>query len=71
MDLLVTANDKNDCWIEGHSIKIQNITEFNSQLSAVCDRVYHKSPKIWNELINRRQLTSQGAKARRELIEAI
>ena len=65
------ANDKNDCWIEGKQITIKNITEFNSQLSAVCDRIYHKSPKIWNELINRRQLTSQGAKARRELIEAL
>ena len=65
------ANERNDCWIEGKQIKIKNITEFNSQLSAVCDLTYHKSPKIWNELINRRQLTSQGAKARRELIEAL
>jgi hypothetical protein len=39
------------------------------RLCAACysDRIYHKSPKIWNELINRRQLTSQGAKARLEL----
>ena len=65
------TDEKNDCWIEGEQIKIQNITEFNSHLSTVCDRIYHKSPKIWNELINRRQLTSQGAKARRELIEAL
>ena len=70
-DSFELANDKNDCWIEGKQIKIKNITEFNSQLSTVCDRIYHKSPKIWNELINRRQLTSQGAKARRELIEAL
>lgn len=70
-DSFELANDKNDCWIEGKQIKVKNITEFNSQLSAVCDRIYHKSPKIWNELINRRQLTSQGAKARRELIEAL
>ena len=70
-DSFELANDKNDCWIEGQQVKIKNITEFNSQLSAVCDRIYHKSPKIWNELINRRQLTSQGAKARRELIEAL
>ncbi|WP_414564228.1 MULTISPECIES: hypothetical protein [unclassified Anabaena] len=26
---------------------------------------------MWNELINRRDLTSQGAKARRELIQAM
>ena len=70
-DSFELANDKNDCWIEGKQETIKNVTEFNSQLSAVCDRVYHKSPKIWNELINRRQLTSQGAKARRELIEAL
>ncbi|MEM9510695.1 MAG: hypothetical protein AAGA16_23925, partial [Cyanobacteria bacterium P01_E01_bin.35] len=70
-DSFELANDKNDCWIEGQQIKIKNITEFNSQLSAVCDRTYYQSPKIWNELINRRQLTSQGAKARRELIEAL
>jgi uncharacterized protein YejL (UPF0352 family) len=65
------ADDTNDCWIEGKQETIKNITEFNSQLSAVCDHIYHKSPRIWNELINRRQLTSQGAKARRELIEAL
>ncbi len=65
------ANDKNDCWIEGKQETIRNITEFNSHLSAVCDRIYNLSPKIWNELINRRQLTSQGAKARRQLIEAL
>ena len=70
-DSFELANDKNDCWIEGKQIKIKNITDFNSQLSVVCDRIYHKSPKIWNELINRRQLTSQGAKARRELIESL
>ena len=70
-DSFELANNKNDCWIEGKQETIKNVTEFNSQLSTVCDRIYHKSPKIWNELINRRQLTSQGAKARRELIEAL
>ena len=65
------ANENSDCWIEGKQKTIRNITEFNSKLSVVCDRIYHLSPKIWNELINRRELTSQGAKARRELIEAM
>jgi hypothetical protein len=40
-------------------------------LSAVCDRLYAGSPRVWNELINRRKLTSQGAAARRNLIEAM
>lgn len=65
------ANESNICWIQGQKETINNITDFNAQLSQVCDRVYHKSPIIWNELINRRELTSQGTKARRELIEAM
>jgi hypothetical protein len=40
-------------------------------LSDLCDQAYHRGPKLWNELINRRELTSQGARARRELIEAL
>lgn len=40
-------------------------------LSAVCDHVYSQTPKIPNEMLSRRELTSQGAKARRLLIEAI
>jgi hypothetical protein len=40
-------------------------------MSQVCDKVYEKTPNLWNELINRRELTSQGSKARRELITAM
>jgi hypothetical protein len=40
-------------------------------LSDLCDRAYSKSPVLWNEMLNRRELTSQGARARRELIEAM
>jgi hypothetical protein len=65
------ASESNICWIQGQQETIKNITDFNAKLSQVFDRVYYQSPKIWNELINRRQLTSQGAKARRELIEAM
>ncbi len=65
------ASESNVCWIEGQQETIKNITEFNAKLSLVCDRTYDRSPIIWNELINRRELTSQGAKARRELIEAM
>lgn len=58
-------------WIAGKAEKINNITDFNSKLSDVCDQVYYLSSILWNELINRRNLTSQGAKARRELIQAM
>lgn len=40
-------------------------------LSAVCDQVYWQTPRIPSEMLSRRELTSQGAKARRMLIEAI
>ncbi len=42
---------------------------FQGHLSAVCDQVYDKSPRLLNELINRRQLSSAAASARRILIE--
>jgi hypothetical protein len=40
-------------------------------LSTVCDEVYSCTPRIPNEMLSRRELTSQGAKARRILIEAL
>lgn len=40
-------------------------------LSEICDQLYPNSPSVWNELLNRRELTSQGAAARRTLIEGI
>jgi hypothetical protein len=40
-------------------------------LSDVCDAAYDESPEIRNEMLGRRELTSQGAKARRNLIEAM
>ncbi len=40
-------------------------------LSEICDALYPHSPRVWNELLNRRELTSQGAAARRTLIEGI
>lgn len=40
-------------------------------LSDICDALYPHSPRLWNELLNRRELTSQGAGARRTLIEGI
>ena len=40
-------------------------------LSEICDNRFASSPLIWNELINRRTLSSQSAAARRNLIEAM
>ncbi len=64
------AGGENRCWMDATLTKIPNARAFQSALSDICDRTYAKTPILDNELINRRALTSQGAKARRELIEA-
>jgi hypothetical protein len=43
----------------------------SSLLSEVCDDVYRSSPEIHNEMLGRRDLTSQAARARRELLTAM
>jgi hypothetical protein len=40
-------------------------------LSDLCDRAYPRTPVLNSEMLNRRELTSQGAKARRSLIGAM
>ncbi|MCT7964677.1 hypothetical protein NG791_28780 [Laspinema sp. D1] len=65
------AENRNLCLIQGKPETIRHVRDLNAQLSQVCDRVYHKTLFLWNEHINRRDLTSQGAKARMELIAAM
>lgn len=43
----------------------------SARLSDVCDRYYFGAPVIRNEMLSRRKMTSQGVRARRELIEAM
>lgn len=40
-------------------------------ISQVCDDVYDQSPPVPNEMVNKHELTSQGAKARRVLLTAL
>ena len=40
-------------------------------VSDICDTVYADTPSLRNEVLNRRNLTSQGAKARRDLLEVM
>lgn len=65
----IKTNQK--CWINGKIEILNNITDFNSKLSDICEQVYYHSPILWNELINRRNLTAQGTKSRRELIQSM
>jgi hypothetical protein len=55
---------------------VEGVTELAARslagiVSAACDIAYPHTPHIRNEMLGRHQLTSQGAKARRELITAM
>jgi len=54
-----------------NKMKFGNWADFQAYLSHLCDDVYIKGPCLWNELINRRELTSQGASARNKLLAAM
>ena len=43
----------------------------SAALSRACDLVYHSTPQVRNEILNRTKVTSQGAKARRILLEGM
>lgn len=62
---------RNRSWFNGKAEKINSPAKFASRLSDCCDATYSQTPVLWNELVNRRELTSQGAKARKELIAAM
>lgn len=51
--------------------KVASVQALNAMLSRLCDEAYPAGPRLWTELLNRRELTTQGAMARRELIAAM
>ncbi len=65
------SNTATTCWVNGKKKKLPYASSLSSQLSTICDQAYRHTPNLWNELLNRSELTSQGVKASRELIEAM
>jgi hypothetical protein len=49
--------------------RVTTVSSFLSLLSDICDEVYTESPRVRNELINRRSLSSAAAAARMRLLE--
>lgn len=73
-DAIVNSFDfKNrvECVIGGSALNIHNDKGLNTKLSDLCDSVYPMGLYLWNELINKREITSQAVKARRELSAAM
>ncbi len=54
---------------EGRQITITDGRELLSMLSRICDKTYALAPRIQNELVNRRSLSSAAAAARMRLIK--
>lgn len=64
------TDDKNVyCLAQGKKQHIKRRRQLNILLSRICDEVYSRGPYFKNELINRRSLSTQSAKARRVLVE--
>ena len=56
---------------KGKKVRFRSRRHFQDYLSAVCDELFSESPCLQNELINRRELSSAAAAARRNLIDAM
>jgi hypothetical protein len=62
--------DSNYFW-QGKKLEIESTRELQNKLSKILDSIYTKGPKVFNELINRDALSSQGASARVKLLKAM
>ncbi|GGJ36300.1 hypothetical protein [Deinococcus roseus] len=62
---------KSEWFHAGAPCSVPTARHFQQWLSQILDWKYHLSPVIRNELLNRNQLSSQSAKARRNLLEAM
>jgi hypothetical protein len=59
-------------WFQrGKPIELASSRELFARVSTICDRVFSDSPKLRNELLNRRKLSSAAAAARMRLIERV
>lgn len=62
----------NTAWFHrGVPARVTDGRSLSQMLSDICDAVYAHTPRMRNELLNRRSLSSAAAKARRNLIEAM
>lgn len=67
----LTTSSSGRWFYTGEEIPIQPHQSLMNLLSNICDKLYSCAPKLWNELLNRHSLSSQGAAARRNLLEGM
>lgn len=73
LSAIYSADNKDACiWFhQGNQTDIDSERTRNKYLSKICDDVYHKTPLIRNELINRRKISGAATSARKKLIQAM
>ncbi len=72
LDVRTFRSGKGMQWFhKGKSIQLGSSRELFQYTSAICDRVFDQSPRLRNELLNRRKLSSAAAAARMRLIERV
>ncbi len=70
----IFSGDKEDIrmwYSNGQTVDINSQRVRNAHLSKICDAVFHKTPLIRNELINRRKISGAATSARKKLIQAM
>ena len=69
---LFTPGEQTATWYHrGLPQHVASVRSLAHLVSDICDAVYPHTPRLRNELLNRRELSSAAAKARRNLIEAM
>lgn len=72
LDVRSFRSGQNIQWFhKGKRISLSSSRELFQLVSTICDRVFVESPKLRNELLNRRKLSSAAAAARMRLIERV
>ncbi|MCC6909696.1 MAG: hypothetical protein IT430_17305 [Phycisphaerales bacterium] len=68
--LLVRGSHTDGRWlIGGKTIHIRSSRQLSERLSEICDGVFNEAPRIDNEMVNRRELSSAAAAARGALVK--
>lgn len=65
------ASETRLCTLDGADVPRAGRRSWSAILSEVCDAVYDAAPTIRNEMLARRDLSSQAARARRDLLVAM
>lgn len=69
--VLFNGSNNVNWYFNGEVVNIKSRTDFNKMLSQICETIYHKTPTLRSELMNRHKLSSNVSYARRNLLERV